>query len=409
MKKAVPYTRDLVFPYDVAFSYNHSLFSWDDVHSQRNLEINKIPTFYFLSQFSAVFGSESTIKGLLILTLFLIPSILFVTLFLFFRKKVRSSFYLAIICSLPSLFYLFNPVVIDRISNHVFMILGFALNPLILIAFVQTFQKDCVNPLRLIFIASLLTISSMISTHNIFYILPILIFLGLFYLFTVKDTRKMLQIARAMVYMFGIYLLFNFYWILPLGYNYASSNLSPSYTLVVEDILKLSQFNSVSNIFQLIGGGGWQTVLQYPNFNQVMIPLTIFLSYVVPAFSLLTLIWFRTNRTIVGLGILFVLMFILSLGFDSPIPLYSWLYSTAPFSSLAWIYRDPTRLLQYLVLIYSIFLSFALYRIIHSRHRYIEDVKPAVIIVLCAAIVLSPSFYTFVIMEGIGLYHPHSF
>lgn len=127
-----------------------------------------------------------------------------------------------------------------------------------------------------------------------------------------------------------------------------------------------------------------------------MIPLTLILSYVVPAFSLLTLIWYRTNRAIVGLGMLFVFMFILSQGLDSPIPFYSWLYSTAPFSSLTWIYRDSTRLLQYLVLIYSIFLSFSLYRIIHSRNRYIDDVKPAVIIVLGAAIVLSRSFFTFV-------------
>lgn len=399
-EEGVPYTRDLVFPYDLAFSYDHSLYSWDDLHSQRNLEINKIPTFYFMSQFSALFGSESTIKGLLILTLFLIPSILFVTLFLFFRNKVQSSFHLALICSLPSLFYLFNPVVLDRISNHVFMMLGFALNPLILIAFMQTFQKDRIDPLRLLFIASLLTVSSMISTHNIFYILPILIFLGLIYVFTVKNSRKMLQIVRGMVYMFGIYFLLNFYWILPLSYNYASSTLSPSYTLSVGDILKLSQFNSVSNIFKLIGGGGWQTVLQYPNFNQAMIPLTIILSYVVQAFSLLTLIWFRTNKTIIGLGILFVFIFILSLGIDSPIPLYSWLYSTAPFSSLTWLYRDATRLLQYLVLIYSVFLSFSLYKVIHSRNRYIDDVKPAVIILLGAGIVLSPSFYTFVIHGG---------
>ena len=53
-KSGLPYTRDLIFPYDLS-TFNHLLSTWDDVHSERNLELNKIPLFFLFLQLDHIF------------------------------------------------------------------------------------------------------------------------------------------------------------------------------------------------------------------------------------------------------------------------------------------------------------------------------------------------------------------
>ena len=75
-------------------------------------------------------------KFFLGLVLFLVSFIPFISLLMLFKEKIRSPIKLGIICCIPSLLYLFNPWVVDRISNHVFLLLGMALNPLIFVLYV---------------------------------------------------------------------------------------------------------------------------------------------------------------------------------------------------------------------------------------------------------------------------------
>ena len=129
----LPYTRDLIFPNNLSFTYSHLLSTWNDLLSQRNLEINKIPVFFLFAIGSYLSSSEYVIKVFFITVLFLSSFVIYVSIFLIFKDRVKSIWKLAIICGVPSLLYLLNPWTVDRISNHIFVVFGMALNPLLLI------------------------------------------------------------------------------------------------------------------------------------------------------------------------------------------------------------------------------------------------------------------------------------
>ena len=203
----LPYTRDLIFPYQLNFTYSHLLFTWDDNNSQQNLEVNKIPFFAISSVISGIVGSEIIIKILFVIVLFSIIFFMFISLYILFRDNVRSTLRLAAICCIPSLFYLLNPVVVDRISNHIFMVFGMALSPLVLILFIRILERGA-GLFRVILVAVLLTITSIVSTHNVFYIIPILLFCFFFYILFPGTIDKKKAIL-ATTYLMCIYTLLN--------------------------------------------------------------------------------------------------------------------------------------------------------------------------------------------------------
>ncbi|MEM4680610.1 MAG: hypothetical protein QW038_02335 [Nanopusillaceae archaeon] len=59
-------------------------------------------------------------------------------------------------------------------------------------------------------------------------------------------------------------MLINSYWILPTIYKSFMDNIKISYNFSLEEIDRLSKLNNPSNVFQMIGGGGWKSVLKYP-------------------------------------------------------------------------------------------------------------------------------------------------
>src|SRR5688572_14553330 len=65
----LPYTRDLIFPYDLG-TFSHALGTWNSAHSQFNPEINKIPLYLVLLAVSSIIGSELTVKLLFMTVVF---------------------------------------------------------------------------------------------------------------------------------------------------------------------------------------------------------------------------------------------------------------------------------------------------------------------------------------------------
>lgn len=389
----LPYTRDLIFPYHLNFTYSHLLFTWDDINLQQNLEVNKIPFFLTSSIFSGIVGSEIAVKMLFVIVLFSINFFMFISLYILFRDNVRSTLRLAAICCIPSLFYLLNPVVVDRISNHIFMVFGMALNPLVLILFIRVLERGA-GLGHLILVATVLTIMSIFSTHNIFYIVPILLFCFFFYILFSRTINKK-KATLATTYIMCIYMLLNSYWILPTLHQFSTETIGPSYSLSVDSIARLSTENSPINVFGLIGGGAWNPVLQYPeNITQ----LSIFLSYLIPFFSLLAIIFFHTNRFVILLTILFIFLYFFALGTNSPLPVYQWLLDAPILSGILWLFRDPSRLLIYIALVYSVLLAFALQKILYARYK--DKTKITIIALILSGIIISPAALTFVNSGG---------
>jgi hypothetical protein len=382
----LPYTRDLIFPHNISSTFSHQISSWNDIHSQRNLEINKIPIFLIFKEGSDLLGSEKLVKLFFIIVLFSVGFVIFASLFILFKDIIKSNIALIAVCGIPSLLYLFNPWVVDRISNHVFMVFGMALNPLMIVMYVKVLEKGG-NFFRYLLLAIILTFISMLSTHNIFYIIPIIIFIGLFYLIFSPIKKRILLSTGSF---FLIYLLINSYWILPIVHQSLQATISPSYGFSIEEIDRLSKINTPANIFRFIGGGAWDPILQYPPGAA----LSIYFSFLISLFSFFAVFLSPKNIFVVLLGVLFCILFLLSLGTNSPIPIYQWLFTTG-FSGILWIYRDPSRLIQYLILVCCFLLSFTLYRLTSSATPTLKTAKLTLVYIIMASILVSPSMLTF--------------
>lgn len=389
----LPYTRDLVFPYHLDNTYNHLFFTWNEINSQQNLEVNKIPFFFISSVVSGVIGTEFTVKALFVIVLSSMCYIMFISLYILFHDKVKSTVKLVAICCIPALFYLINPVVVDRISNHLFMVFGMALNPLVVVLFTRILERGA-GLSNLSIVAMVITFTSIVSSHNTFYLIPILLFCFSFYIFHPKTSDKK-RATKNIGIIFGIYLLLNSYWIFPTLYHELSTGIDPSYSISFASVSKLSNLNSPINVLGLIGGGAWDPVLQYP---ETIKQISIFLSYVVPLFSLVAILLFPKLRLIALLTTLFVILYFLALGTNSPIPLYQWLLESPIISGILWLFRDPSRSLIYLAFVYSVLLAFVIQRLVGARLD--PRIKIGILIIILSGIIISPASFTFINSAG---------
>jgi hypothetical protein len=391
------FSRDLILPNDLSLSYNDLTDTWDNIHSHPNLELNKVPLFVLLSAADEVIGSENTMKLLLGTVIFSVLFVIFISLLLVFKEKVKSNIKLIAICAAPSLLYLFNPWVVDRISNHIFMVFGMALTPLILITYVSLLNRGRGggvggrggNYLKIFYVSLLLTGLSIVSTHIIFYVIPILLFITAYYII-VGSHNKRKNILLSSVLFFSFYIGLNSYWIVPIAYENSIAEIAPSYDVSVEEIERLSEHNTLPNVVQMIGGGAWSSPLMFQN------EYSYYLGFLIPIISLFAIGLFPSNKFIILLGIILVCFLVLALGTNSPIP--NWALSS-PLSGVIWLFRDPSRFISFIVLIYSIFLAFTIYRVT-SINRLPKVASALVISLILVTVCTSFSAYTFVNSAG---------
>ncbi len=380
------YSRDLVLPTDLSLTYGDLTDTWDNIHSHRNLELNKIPLFILLSTADNLIGTENTLKLLLGIVVFSVLFVTFISLLFVFKGRVKSNIKLIAICAPPSLLYLFNPWVVDRISNHLFMVLGMALTPLIVIMYINLLNRGWSYPK--IFSASLLLAGlSAVSTHNIFYVIPILLVITTYYIVVTPLRRRILL---SSLLFFAFYICISSYWIVPLVYESAAAPIQPSYNFSISEIERLSQRNTLPNVVQMVGGGAWKSPLMYQNEN------SYYLGFIIPVVSVFAIALFLSNKFVILLGVLLICFLVLALGTNSPLP--NWIFSSA-LAGVMWLYRDPSRFIQFIVLIYSILLAFTIYRIVSTRRLS----RMATVFVICfilVNIIASFSTYTFVNSAG---------
>jgi hypothetical protein len=388
------YSRDLVLPSDLSLTYGDLTDTWDNIHSHANLELNKIPLFVLLSAVDEVIGSENTLKVLLGTVIFSVLFVIFISLLLVFKEKVKSNIKLIAICAPPSLLYLFNPWLVDRISNHIFMVLGIALTPLIIITYVRLLNRGGGEGggrtyLKIFSASLLLTGLSVVSTHVIFYVMPILLFITAYYIIVASNKKRKKTLLSSLLF-FSFYIGLNSYWIVPIAYEYYSAEIEPRYTFSVNQIERLSQRNTFPNVVQMIGGGAWGSPLLFPNEN------SYYLGFLIPIISLFAIVLFPSNKFIILLGIMLVCFIVLALGTNSPIPY--WVQSS-PLSGVMWLFRDPSRFIPFIVLIYSIFLAFTIYRITSTKK--LSKVASALLVTLIL-ISISTSFSTYTFVNSAG-------
>jgi hypothetical protein len=384
------YSRDFILPADLSLTYSDLTDTWDNIHSHRNFELNKIPLFILLSAVDQLIGSENTLKLFLGIVIFSVLYVIFISLLLVFKEKVKSNIKLIAICAPPSLLYLLNPWVADRISNHIFMVLGMALTPLIIITYASLLNRGGGSYLAIFSTSLLLTGLSIVSTHNIHYVVPILLFISAYYII-VASNKKRKKVLLSSILFFSFYIGLNSYWIVPITYESYSAEIQPAYDFSVNQIERLSRLNTFSNVVQMIGGGAWDSPLMFQNES------SYYLGFVIPIISLSAIGLFPSNKFIILLAIMLVSLLVLALGTNSPFHYWELGF---PISDVMWLFRDPSRLIQFIVLIYSIFLAFTIYRITSNKKKLSKAIS--VLLISFILIVVSTSFSTYTFVNSAG-------
>jgi hypothetical protein len=269
--------------------------------------------------------------------------------------------------------------------------LGYSLTPLIIVLYIKILENK-IDFLQIFLITILLTIFSLSSTHNIFYIFPILFFINVYYYITTKKNEIVLKIILIIIF----YVFLNFYWILPTIYKLTKSEITPSYNFSIIEIERLSLLNSPQNVFRMISGGGWKEILQLPMYVS---NLSIFLLFFFPIISFSAIIFFPKNRIVLLLSIMFIVLFLLSLGTHSPLPIYYWILDIFD-ASIIWIFRDPSRLIQYVVLTYSLLWSFTIYKLVTGKSNKKEIISILGILFILIILLFSPATYTYINKGG---------
>lgn len=381
------YSRDFIYP---SGGKNLPTDLWNEYDSAPLLQVNKIPLNYFLNTISSILNINIG-KILFFTSLLLIPlSFFIVARLIFLRYFKENNFNITAISFLGAFLYLCNPWVIDRITNHVNMVLSMAILPFIIYTIFVFFEDNRKNRYMESFKLSLyLTIYSTISSHNIFYIFPILFFLMLSYFFIEKDYKKIISFFSLS---FILYFLFNSYWIVPvIAKLLSSSGISPSYDYSIDSIKKLGDNNSILSILQLNSGGAWDSVIFYAKNILIIIiqkisPLLVLMVVFIGAF-------YRKNKYFLVLLTTLILLLLMSFGSHGPIPIYEILFKTPIVKDYMWLYRDPSRIVQYVVFLYAILFCIGSYLIIKNYSKYL-------LILLFLIIIFTPSFYTLMIKGG---------
>jgi len=353
------FSRDFVYP---AYFSELPVLSWNEQDSAPNLEINKIPLNLFLNFISSITQVE-TGSLLLLITFFLVPTIFYYVARSVFRSNLGLPIAVSTIsAALGALFYLLNPWVMDRISNHINMVLSVSLMPLIVSLYLSLIASKLIDIKKTLskafILASIVTLYTTLSSHNIFYIFPIIIFIAILFIFLNRAAKaKNVLLAVALTIFF--YVLLNLYWILPtIAKITLFEIIKPAYSFSLDNIASISARNSVLNIFQLNGGGAWDAIVQFPQnillfFIESLVSI-ILISIVIAAFT------FCKKNLYIKLAAVFSLLLIaFGAGLHSPIHIYEFLFNT-PLKGLVWLYRDPSRLIQYLVFIYAAVFSYGI-------------------------------------------------
>jgi hypothetical protein len=274
-----------------------------------------------------------------------------------FLKKHNADVRIVFVCGLiPSLFYAFNPWVMDRIY-HIFLLVTYSFLPLIFLISIQIFDKDNIDLKRVLALVLLCSIAST-SPHSVFFVLFLIV--SLYLCSSLLNHRQLVPKTKNLALFLVLYSLVNTFWILPLvDYTLSTGSLHPDYFVHLDSIRLLSRNSDLLNVIRLVAY--WWPSVSHSFEAFPLSALWIFASLTVPVVCFLALIFYRKNRIVVYLSLLSVVLIFLATGTHSLLPgFYEWLVFDAPvLASFGWLFRDPNKWTILLPLSCSILLAFA--------------------------------------------------
>ena len=309
--------------------------------------------FYF--PFYIVNAPAEVFFKFVIVSVFVISGFsMYVTARHFLNKRYADRKTVFLCCLISSLFYAFNPWVMDRVQ-HFFLLVTYSLVPLIFLVSFQVFSEGRVDLKRVLALILLCSIAST-SPHSVFFLLFLIISL---YAFCLLSNRKQFVPKTKNFLLFAVlYVSVSAFWILSLAdYMLFTGSLYPDYILHWDTIRHLSINSNLFNVFRFVAL--WWPQVSYSFETFPLNILWVFSSVAVLALCFLALVFHKKDRVAVYLSVLGVVLIFLAGGARSPLPsFYEWLCFDAPIlASFGWLFRDPDKWILLLPLVYSVLLA----------------------------------------------------
>lgn len=355
---------DTYFPYAQAYQFQrgHFLSMWNGYVGADNLGL--LPQF-LQYEILTLFGNPELIQRVMFLsTFFLIPFFVFVAAYETFQSAFPTRRDALIGAFTASFVAVFNPEVVIR-TPQLWILWGYAFIPVVYII-LRRLLRDVNHEASLTLVVVLgIALSQTLVSPSFFVISISFVLLGTacFVILNLTRKTKKSRLALRVLYVVAaipLSVVFGFYLILPLFFGYA--DVSSPNTITIETIQLLSDRSTFVNVIGLRGNWWPTTVFNLP-FPASLAFAAASMSLPLIAYSALPLT--HKNRDVWVLTAVAVFVTVLAMGMNSPLG-FIWgyaLFSASPFSTFAWLLRDPDKWSLVLAFCYSILWGFSLPRI----------------------------------------------
>jgi len=324
---------------------SRSMYLWEEIQfggwDQSQVNLPKIPYYFFLSASSSVGIPLHLIEKIVFAALFVLPglSMYYLSIILFKNNLSRL---------LGALFYTLNLYTLIHWHNgQMLVILPYAVIPLLLGIFLRGLKKKQIFKYAVLFgLASVL-----MAPGSRFPLMVVALFLtaslSILYLLLHRNKIEISFTLRFTLACFLMSLIANLWWIIPVLSLLQSSSENVQLLLGgLKHVYLESGFTSFLEVSRLLGEWGWYTthnsVPYYTFANMYSIdPLLVTVTFLIPVLAWSALLVAPKSRLVLSVSIATIFGVFLSMGTYPPFgALYQVLYQYVPFF---WIFRNPYR------------------------------------------------------------------
>jgi hypothetical protein len=259
---------------------------------------------------------------------------------------------------LASLLYAFNPWVFDHlVSGHLYLLIGYSLMPIPLIFIFKLRETTCVLSIKEAIFSGLVLALILDFTVHVFALvfLLVMLYVGFTTVFLIKSHRKIAygRWIGALVIVFALALLLNFFWLLPTLMNYSFVGTS-----LIEPAVAGSAIESINHSMRILDTlrlmGYWlhyfQSSIEGLGWFSVVWSIV---SFAIPALSFAAPC-LKKSRSVIFFGVVAVTFLVPSTIASSFPSAYSGLISYIPLWAL---FRDSSKFIAVVCLSYSILIG----------------------------------------------------
>jgi hypothetical protein len=317
-------------------------------------------------------------------------SMFFVTYKVFQNAKLgrRTPFILSVYSGFV---YTHIPSATMMVAPAISLQFSYSMLPLAFYYFHQAINK---NNFKSCFLASVFLTLTIAGTMQYLVLMPIMfgLWLLLNIIFEFRNRKKIWGIIRSSLIISLLFLAFSSYWVVPsLLIVKSGITLSPSYVLTYEMLDVFSRDSNLLNSFRLMADW-WPRIPLTPLEN---IPPTIWtiLTFTLPIFAFISLFFSRKSkeyRYILMISLIALIFLFFYKGTREP---FGWTYRLLyDIPIVGWMFRVPAKIGMILPLLYTIMVTFTIYKIFTWKNRTIVKYTILLFVVGSLCIISWPAF-----------------